>query len=644
MPEGYSLKRVVESAVFQLLVVAVGKHQAGHWPALQVDQAARRLVELLKPYGLQEVRPAALDAGSIHGLLDAWVAREGPPGNTILYWAGHGEVDEDQLWLVTGNTALPLTDNTAVPARSLATYLRRDWRRRSADGVDDAWTVVILDCCQAGTGVSNLVHELSERPAAEPKRLGLLGSAQDGASFVGRLVDATATVLGRFWLNDAEIPIKELLDRLDEELRPGSSYHPFALPRSASLRNPRYYDATLMVAVDAVDALRKVLDGLPVEVRSHFVAKAQGAELNELAWYFEGRKEESRVLAGWLREAWGGMFVVTGRAGCGKSALLGRMVTLADRGLLAALEQAQLMARPDDDELPPENAFDVIVHLTGKAVQDTVSQLAVALGGDLPLGDVEALLGRLRGLDRRFTVLVDALDEAVDPLGIASSVLRRLAVIPGVRVVVGTRRSLTEGPDLPDPVAEELLDALVLDSGRDRLLRLGDEPDSIARYVESRLLHTEGSPYRGDAELARWLAGEVQARGGPFLFARLAAAELLARPRLSRASPEVAALLDHGHRGLFARAVERFEAEHPPTAALLGTLAFALGRGFPRRDKVWATATEAVHPDMSITEAHIDRALVLAAAYITLDGEDGQSTYRLAHQTFVEHFLGADRD
>jgi hypothetical protein len=183
---------------------------------------------------------------------------------------------------------------------------------------------------------------------------------------------------------------------------------------------------------------------------------------------------------------------------------------------------------------------------------------------------------------------------------------------------------------------------LVLDPERDRLLRLGDEPDSIARYVESRLLRTDRSLYHDDPEAASWLAREVQARGGPFLFARLAAAELLARPRFDRGSEDLATLLDHGHRGLFARAMERFQAAHPPTAALIATLAFALGRGFPRRDRVWATAAEALYPAIAITERDIDRALHLAAAYVTLDGEGGQGTYRLAHQTFVEHFQAAE--
>lgn len=44
-------------------------------------------------------------------------------------------------------------------------------------------------------------------------------------------------------------------------------------------------------------------------------------------------------------------------------------------------------------------------------------------------------------------ILVDALDEAQNPLAIASFILRRLAALPCGRVVVGTRASTKEGPD-----------------------------------------------------------------------------------------------------------------------------------------------------------------------------------------------------
>ena len=79
------------------------------------------------------------------------------------------------------------------------------------------------------------------------------------------------------------------------------------------------------------------------------------------------------------------------------------------------------------------------------------------------------------------------------------------------------------------------------------------------------------------------------------------------------------------------------------TYALLRALAFALGRGLPRADRVWATVAEALGGVRADATA-IDAALQQAAPYIALDGEDGQSTYRLSHQTFAEHFHGGATD
>lgn len=63
----------------------------------------------------------------------------------------------------------------------------------------------------------------------------------------------------------------------------------------------------------------------------------------------------------------------------------------------------------------------------------------------------------------------------------------------------------------------------------------------------------------------------------------------------------------------------------------------------PRDRGVWLTAATILGESrgIGIGEDDIDRALEAAAPYITLDAEAGMSTYRLAHQTFVE-FFGAE--
>ena len=158
--------------------------------------------------------------------------------------------------------------------------------------------------------------------------------------------------------------------------------------------------------------------------------------------------------------------IVTGRAGAGKSALLGNVYQYTRPELREILIRGGHIERvANEEERPPDNAFDVIVHLTGVTTSELVHRLADAIGVALPVGelaesgqDLESLLDSLG--DRPFTVLVDALDEAQEPATIASTVLRRLAALPRTRVVVGTRASTREGPDQPYTADEDLLVAL----------------------------------------------------------------------------------------------------------------------------------------------------------------------------------------
>jgi WD40 repeat protein len=98
-------------------------------------------------------------------------------------------------------------------------------------------------------------------------------------------------------------------------------------------------------------------------------------------------------------------------------------------------------------------------------------------------------------------------------------------------------------------------------------------------------------------------------------------------------------LLPVDHRGLFGAVVDRLTARRPSARALLEALALARGRGLPRVDRTWLIAANALDHGEPVHEQDIDDLLTAAAPYIMLDAERGQSVYRLAHQTFAEHFL-----
>jgi hypothetical protein len=395
------------------------------------------------------------------------------------------------------------------------------------------------------------------------------------------------------------------------------------------LANPQTAEP-LPITVDVRAELRRAIERLPKELRDHFLTKAQGTELGELAWHYTGREAELRALASRLDQSDGGLRVVTGEPGSGKSALLGHLMVLADDDLVDGYARSGLAPQLAAAPRPPSGVFDAALHLTGKTLNETLHDVAsqCELTGLTAL-DTASLVGALQAEPRRMTILADALDESQDPVPIAD-LLRRIAGPGLARVIVGTRRRLDEGPDRPStPEQPTLLHALA--ARPDEIVALTRDRDAVHRYVERRI---RAGPL---ADRAHVIAAQVASCDQPFLFARLATAELLARPDVA-GGDGLRTLLADGHRGLFGAAVRRIAAERPAVAALLHALSLARGRGAPQTGGVWAAMAGALHPGIGIADDTIAEALTFAGAYITLDGEAGQSAYRLAHQTFAEHF------
>jgi hypothetical protein len=231
--------------------------------------------------------------------------------------------------------------------------------------------------------------------------------------------------------------------------------------------------------------------------------------------------------------------------------------------------------------------------------------------------------------------MVDALDEARDPLLVAA-LLRRLASQAGVRVLVGTRQSLNEGPDNPTPPDSNVLDTLA--APPERVIKLQRDPDAVRQYTRGRLAAKLPAALTGRIDdLATAITGYEQ----PFLFARLAVHEISAAPEWAAPGADLGRLLGSGHSGIFAHTVARLRRDEPRVEALLHALTYARGNGFPRTDSIWAIAASAVS-NAAITDTDIERAQALAAPYILQDTENGQGVYRLAHRTFAEWYRRAD--
>ncbi len=637
------------SGSLQFFPVDIGVYV--HHDDRETEPEVAAVAALLEPFGARvdpwPVPAEGRDVGAVKQRLEEWSAPH-VTGDTFLYWVGHG-------WSNGGSTTLlahalspaELTQNGIGPEDLLQSLKARQCQ------VDAGWAIVIIDACSSSDFVDRMQSKALDD--GEARNYLLVATAAEGSAALGAFRRVLTTVLtGTFRTKDT-ISFYELVGELQRNLN-GCSIHMRLDDGSAALRRTFPTLAGRMQAsLDTVTDIEKVLETLTDDERLHFVPKASGAELGEQNWYFEGREDERRRILAWLDDAEGGMLVVTGAAGSGKSALLGHVVVHSRRELADILIEHQKLVPLPEGSVPPYDVFDSVLHLTGATPRSVVQRIAESAGLSTPpdaaIGEQCAwLVECLRTVGRRaggqtpradagvcFTLLADALDEAHLPLLIAERILSPLADLPGVRVVVGTRRSTVEGPDLPATENADLMEALGADrNGNRETLSVTRDPAAMRQYIRNRLhaararLGVEPSQIDSTAEALGSLDRE-------FLYGRLAVHEVISNPELA-ADPTP--LLACDHRQLFTRAVERLSEQAPCNRLLLEALALAQGRGLPIADGVWAGIATALadSPDFAVTDDDITELTDTAAPYLMLDTESGQSVYRLAHRTFSEHF------
>jgi WD40 repeat protein len=651
------------NATIEVFPVAIGRFADPRWPDLDVDTQVGRLLELLAEFGATHHRWTGFtglrDADAVERRMADW-AYPAEPRNSVLYWVGHGWTDGFTASLAHALSPAEVRTFGVTPGQ-LADPVRS--RQARSDG---RWALVVVDACQSARFVDEmgsqlLTNQLGDRP---PSVL-LIGVSGDGATTLGRFTDALRRSLHGTFKADTRVR----LDALALDLR-GQLHDPSIVPIRIHADHVMVRSvppaASLAGALDTVRYLEDVLTELSADQRQHFISKAQGAEEGEVSWFFEGRSGESARIAGWLQRARGGMLIVTGAAGTGKSALLGNLLVHSLPDLRAALHRRGLVDRLPPASQPPDNAFDVVIHLAGLTVDDAIQRIADAAGlGELPSA-ADPLSGRANDLDflaqalsRRaepLTILTDALDESTDPLDLAGSLLSRIAAEPGVRLIVGTRPSTR---DSPDHVAtdNDLLEALDPSgrSGGPETVVVDRDPEAVRRYVIRRLTEARDHPVRrqpindyhpGDETIGA-VARALAAGEREFLFARLAVHEMIHTPNLLTAgrSRTLRRLLRGNHRELLDTALRRLAFIDDTFPLLLEALAHARGRGMPIGGDIWGAAAAALDEDADggpLPRQHLSALLEEDPAYVAVDTDGGQTVYRLAHRTFVEHFLGLD--
>jgi WD40 repeat protein len=564
----------------------------------------------------------------------------------VLYYTGHGLKPERRPYYLVTAGARPgqLLDDTALEASNLLhLVLRFDAYDDIAPDDEQPQVLIILDCCFSGAGGLEALKE-SLQAIGNPNVWVLASAssieyAQQGrfaAALKQALLDPEAgssqRLLGLDWLVERINATVASIGQRARYFPPGGES--MGLP--PFFPNPRYVPS----------------------VAQHWVSRLRGAPTDTATagFYVTGRRGRRRVvkdLASWMRDPdRGGLAVVTGSPGSGKSAMLALSVLLSGDQprdvLVATAGQGSLVARAADlfDGLPVLG-----VHARGMNSYQVTDAIAQPLGrsADSP----EELLADLD--DRPETssriLVVDAVDEARDPRKLLTDLLLPLARRPGLRLVVGARRHV-----LPPPADISLRIDLDSDGYRD--------PQALTDYTHQLLVAAHEpdapSPYRDHDDEAATVAAEIAkkatarptatGRAESFLLAQLLARAVRGRQHiLDVTRADWAEQLPADVGAAFDEDLGRLGKREPTVRALLAALAWAKGPGLPW-ETIWVPVARALAAGTGTGTPPLDDKDVRwlrdnAGAYYVEDLGAGQrSVFRPFHDLLAAHLRGQPSD
>jgi hypothetical protein len=556
----------------------------------------------------------------------------------VIYYSGHGEPGEDDHFLLTSNSNPQNLAGTALATADLARIL-------AASPVQQI--LLILDTCYAGLGGGDFAAKAG-RILRRLRRDDRLPSGVYVIAAAGPRDEAEQGVFAREFVRIVgEVPRSVAgagppflaLAAVVEETNKGFRD---VVPQRAALHAtnvsavprllPNLRHLRLPPGVDSVDLI------------AHWgpTSRSVGAE-PQPGWYFTGRVAALSELITWLTTPASAVEVrarvVTGKAGSGKSAVLSRLATLS----LPDYRRRVPLDGVPKETIPPEGLVTAAVLARQKTLAECVGAIAVAVGIDTDKPEVliNTLAERDEAEGRASVILLDALDEAVDPFAIARNLLRPLAQVRTVRLLVAVRREAFPGarPDLFGALGPAFV---VLDLDDARYARQED----FSAYVTSRLLAEADpdrpTPYRGQPDLARRVGEAVGRRAYPvFLIARLTSESLIETSELDVSRPGWDATFPATVHDAFEVYLDRFGADRRRVINLLRPLAYAEGAGLPFED-LWSPLAS-VLSGRKYTDDDVEWLLGRAGAFVVEAVEDGRSVYRLYHQALAEHLRSPRR-
>jgi WD40 repeat protein len=590
-----------------------------------------------------------------------WLSTQACPDDTLaFYFVGHGLPNrETREHFLCFSDLDPSNLKSALRTTDLLDYLVV---RSVAGGVSCpvARALLVLDCCYAGEGATQVVtkgHGYLNQPVT-PEVVLIPSTRPDKAAKPHTFSKAWAAALDEIAKRSPPTDAFLALDAVVEEVRARIAGQKPYLDPAVGVHGPlRFlpnpgYDPAIPSGLDLDARVRYQSDLL-----RHWVPRAKGGESFSDAWYFTGRNDTLRTLVSWLRQdkSGGQSRLVTGGPGTGKSAVLGRLVTLSDpEWRQHALAQREL------DDVPPDTVPDVgMLSCTLMARKLGLKELAALLADGLDLKreakdilkaqtreelDVacDQLIVAIRRRPTKTVILVDALDESNEAAAVAGRLLRHLTALDHVWLIVGSR-AIAPGTAARVPALGTAVVELNLD-------QVPSEAD-IATYVERRLLArdepTRVSPYRDRPDLAREVAAAAaQQAAGVFLIARLVASSLLASPQpVSPGDRRFPSQIDEAFEEYLVTIAARPGApQRQRLLEMLAPFAFTEGEGMPH-DYLFDVVCQAVC-GKTAAPAEVDVLFALAGAFIVQSVHAERTVYRLYHEELAryvrERFPAAD--
>jgi len=618
----------------------------------------------------------------------------------VLYVTGHGDVAEGSHWVVLRQTEEDRITATALRTSDLFGWLLATRVRH---------LLLIYDLCYSGAVGKDVVRFDRSPP---PGWIGITSAGAREKATTGALTSAVRAFLDELGRpegqkygspTDPYLRIEDLLRVLQRELSRLDPPQTLTLLNtqlpsldlcSPCLPNPHYQSGA--AARVTVELARRDLALPQSDLLAHWSPKARGVPANaDPGWLFTGRRE---LMTRLIEFASGppGALVVTGGAGCGKSAVLARLVTLSDPAFRK--EHKGEVAEIPGELLPPPGAVKLAVVATGKSAENILMQLCGAVGaapmtGRAPAAGTPVAAGpHVPGPDGRpgtalgsagavteawlngwwawlrrqpgpVTVVVDALDEAVDPFLVLTSVLQSLDLPEPephrLRLLLAVRSPGASGPGTQGPRADGSTPQAhphLADLARQRLagelIRADTDPywndADLADYAEEILRTADRSPYAGPQQVTvrrRLSAVIAKSVGRSFLIARIVAGSLAARPYVQDPDePGFHAMLAQGVAGVLRDDLRRSllsPADRRRAVDLLRATAYAFGRGVPWLD-IWPAMAIAIRAD-GTTYDDRDIAWLLdsrLSGYLVTDQEDGVTVYRPFHDALRDALRG----